>query len=277
MKLPFLLATSHSGNSKDRRSHTWQRAEKSFCPSLPAEWSAPFCFQSQTEAHPIRRRCLPDTGRLRRRFFLFAVSRICVSVRLCERDHLPSEVASVFSPLPCMLAPHRWRMSLQTKLPSLPTCGGIALVIHSGSPCRLPYDAPTESANGDRVCNEHAGRCFPRNCPRKSNCKPHLHPGSNPRWSPRRFHWARCYKLKPDSGLCVWQADNSPSFSSYSRFPELWYSYYAYSGEKILFFCKHSTKIVIKYWTFGIKGFSSYERKVSRRWKPKWVRLQPVP
>ena len=35
------------------------------CPNLPALRSPPYCFQNQTEARPIRRRCLPNIGRLR--------------------------------------------------------------------------------------------------------------------------------------------------------------------------------------------------------------------
>ena len=66
---PF-SAAAPPASSRCTESPSLQRYCCSPCPNLPASRS-PLCHsQNQAAAHPIRRRCLPDTGRQRRLFFV---------------------------------------------------------------------------------------------------------------------------------------------------------------------------------------------------------------
>ena len=67
---PRISAISPSAISEQTVSPYLQRCWILPCPNPPALRSSPCCFQNRTEFRPIRRRCLPDTGRQRRLFFV---------------------------------------------------------------------------------------------------------------------------------------------------------------------------------------------------------------
>ena len=76
---PFSAAAPPAG-SGCTESPSLQRHWTLSCPTPPAGRS-PLCHsQNQTAAHPIRRRCLPDTGRQRRLFLFLLRHSVCFSV-----------------------------------------------------------------------------------------------------------------------------------------------------------------------------------------------------
>ena len=66
---PF-SAAAPPASSRCTESPSLQRYCCSPCPNLPASRSPLRRFRNQIAAHPIRRRCLPDTGRQRQLFFV---------------------------------------------------------------------------------------------------------------------------------------------------------------------------------------------------------------
>ena len=67
---PQISAVSLPAISEQTVSPFLQRCWTSSCPNLPVLLSRLCRSQSQTAAHPIHRRCPPDTGRQRRLFFV---------------------------------------------------------------------------------------------------------------------------------------------------------------------------------------------------------------
>ncbi len=119
-----------------------QRCWTLSCLNQPDLRSQPCLFQNQTEFHPIRRCCPPDTGRQRRLFFCSFCGIRSVSASRYGRGRFPEASAVACLMCACRTDPYYWQSFLHNPPLNLQRWTAWARGRHAHRSCRWRCASP---------------------------------------------------------------------------------------------------------------------------------------